>query len=66
MFREYFLGRFSVGGNGAKFSIPGQIRASWRLPRVTIRLEPTRFIAENINSKGEPSLLHQTIQESWS
>ena len=65
LFREYFVGRFSVWGDGPKFSIPGQIRAPWRLPHVTIRLDPTRLIAKSINTKGEPSFLHQTGGGSW-
>jgi hypothetical protein len=66
LFREYFVGRFSVWGNGPKYAMPGQIRAPWRLAHARIRLGTTRLVAETINSKGEPSLLHQTEGGSWS
>lgn len=66
LFREYFVGRFSVGGSGPKYSLPGQIRASWRLPRVRIRFDQTRFVATSITSKGDASNFPLVTGGSWS
>ena len=56
LFREYFVGRFSVGGNGPWGSDPFRIQTRWTLARVKVSLRPARFTVEVTNRGGVGSL----------
>ena len=50
LFRQYFIGRFAVGGNGSWGSSPTRIQTPWTLTRVMVSLRPAQLVVEVISN----------------
>jgi len=65
LFREYFVGRFSVGGNGPWGSDPMRIRTPWSLTKVKVSLRPLQLVVE-VTNHGKPGNVPLGGGGSWS